>query len=208
MLLPPLCSQIDVGATMNSLLGDTFSRENNRHRSRFHDRDPQFASQILGAMTQSCYIGTCDIRSCVIRGPYCISKLKLCPNPLAWPAVLLALSRHVTGYNAYCQLYFWHLLSMSSHVVPLHIWCLRHHLSWAVSQPQWSNHSCPHGTPPCLGIPSSSDLRLRKKKQMSCNMHFLLKDKSDGKCRNTLGGLDQYARNVFRLWNSRDRETV
>ena len=57
---------------MNSLLGDTFSRENNTHGSRLHDRDPQFASRILGAMTQSCYIGTRDIRSRVIRGPYCI----------------------------------------------------------------------------------------------------------------------------------------
>ena len=57
---------------MNALLGDTFSRENNTHGSRFHDRDPQFASRILGAMTQSCYIGTRDIRSRVIRGLYCI----------------------------------------------------------------------------------------------------------------------------------------
>ena len=72
--LLPLCSQIDVGATVNALLGDTFSRENNTHGSRFHDRDPQFASRILGAMTQSCYIGTRDIRSRVIRGPYCITK--------------------------------------------------------------------------------------------------------------------------------------
>ena len=56
---------------MNALLGDTFSRENNTHGSRFHERDPQFASRILGAMTQSCYIGTRDIRSRVIRGPYC-----------------------------------------------------------------------------------------------------------------------------------------
>ena len=70
--LLPLCSQIDVGATVNALLGDTFSRENNTHGSRFHDRDPQFASRILGAMTQSCYIGTRDIRSRVIRGPYCM----------------------------------------------------------------------------------------------------------------------------------------
>ena len=69
--LLPLCSQIDVGATVNSLLGDTFSRENNTHGSRFHDRDPQFASRILGAMTPSCYIGTRHIRSRVIRGPYC-----------------------------------------------------------------------------------------------------------------------------------------
>ena len=69
--LLPLCSQIDVGATMNSLLGDTFSRENNMHGSGFHDRDRQFASQILGAMTQSCYVGTRDIRSHIIRGPYC-----------------------------------------------------------------------------------------------------------------------------------------
>ena len=57
---------------MNALLGDTFSRENNTHGSRFHDRDPQFASRILGAMTQSCYIGTRDIRSRVIRGLYCM----------------------------------------------------------------------------------------------------------------------------------------
>ena len=56
---------------MNALLGDTFSRENNTHGSRFHDRDPHFASRILGAMTQSCYIGTRDIRSRVIRGLYC-----------------------------------------------------------------------------------------------------------------------------------------
>ena len=72
MPLLPLCSQINVGAAVNSLLGDTFSRENNTHGSRLHDRDPQFASRILGAMTQSCYIGTRDIRSRVIRGPYCI----------------------------------------------------------------------------------------------------------------------------------------
>ena len=70
--LLPSCSQIDVGATVNALLGDTFSRENNTHGSRFHDRDPQFASRILGAMTQSCYIGTRDIRSRVIRGLYCM----------------------------------------------------------------------------------------------------------------------------------------
>ena len=76
VLLLPLCSQIDVGATVNALLGDTFSCENNTHGSRFHDRDPQFASRILGAMTQSCYIGTCDIRSRVIRGPYCIRWMK------------------------------------------------------------------------------------------------------------------------------------
>ena len=74
VLLLPLCSQIDVGATVNALLGDTFSRENNTHGSRFHDRDPQFASRILGAMTQSCYIGTRDIRSRVIRGLYCSSS--------------------------------------------------------------------------------------------------------------------------------------
>ena len=61
---------------MNALLGDTFSRENNTHGSRFHDRDPQFASRILGAMTQSCYIGTRDIRSRVIRGLYCILLFK------------------------------------------------------------------------------------------------------------------------------------
>ena len=73
--LLPLCSQIDVRATVNTLLGDTFSRENNTHGSRFHDRDPQFASRILGAMTQSCYIGTCDIRSRVIRGPYCTKPI-------------------------------------------------------------------------------------------------------------------------------------
>ena len=71
VLLLPLCSQIDVRATMNALLGDTFSRENNTHGSRFHDQDPHFASRILGAMTQSCYIGTRDIRSRVIRGLYC-----------------------------------------------------------------------------------------------------------------------------------------
>ena len=35
--LLPLCSQIDVGATVNALFGDTFSRENNTHGSRFHD---------------------------------------------------------------------------------------------------------------------------------------------------------------------------
>ena len=70
--LLPLCSQIDVGATVNALLEDTFSRENNTHGSLFHDRDPQFASRILGAMTQSCYIGTRDIRSRVIRSLYCM----------------------------------------------------------------------------------------------------------------------------------------
>ena len=86
--LLPLCSQIDVGANVNALLGDTFSRKNNTHGSRFHDRDPQFASRILGAMTQSCYIGTRDIRSRVIRGPYCISIvlameiLQSCTKPL------------------------------------------------------------------------------------------------------------------------------
>ena len=69
--LLPLCSQIDVGAT-DLGLGDPLSRENNTHGSRFHDRDPQIASRILGAMTQSFYIGTRDIRSRVIRGPYCI----------------------------------------------------------------------------------------------------------------------------------------
>ena len=53
-----------------------FSRENNTHGSRFHDRDPQFASRILGAMTQSWHIGTRDIRSRVIRGPYCITNDK------------------------------------------------------------------------------------------------------------------------------------
>ena len=75
VLLLPLCSKIDVGATVNALLGDTFSRENNTHGSRFHDRDPHFASRILGAMAQSCYIGTRDIRSRVIRGLYCIVSL-------------------------------------------------------------------------------------------------------------------------------------
>ena len=71
VLLLPLCSQIDVGAAVNTLPGDTFSRENNTHGSRFHDQDLQFASRILGAMTQSCYIGIRDIRSRVIRGLYC-----------------------------------------------------------------------------------------------------------------------------------------
>ena len=70
---------------MNSLLGDTFSRENNTHGSRFHDQDPQFASRILGAMTQSCYIGTRDIRSRVIRGLYCILSRPQCVNTwLQW----------------------------------------------------------------------------------------------------------------------------
>ena len=75
--LLPWCSQIDVRSTVNALLGDTFSRENNTHGSRFNDRDAQFASRILGAMTQSCYIGTRDIRSRVIRGPYCIYMIYL-----------------------------------------------------------------------------------------------------------------------------------
>ena len=66
---------------MNSLLGDTFSRKNNTHGSQLHDRDPQFASQILGAMTQSCYIGTRDIRSRVIRGPYCINNIQNAVGP-------------------------------------------------------------------------------------------------------------------------------
>ena len=78
--LLPLFSQIDVGATVNALLGDTFSRENNTHGSRFHDRDPKFASRILGAMTQSCYIGTRDIRSRVIRGLYCMCSTKSGPQ--------------------------------------------------------------------------------------------------------------------------------
>ena len=82
VLLLPLCSQIDVGATVNALLGDTFSRENNTHGSRFHDRDPQFASRILGAMTQSCYIGTRDIRSRVIRGLYCIKLVLNIPKKI------------------------------------------------------------------------------------------------------------------------------
>ena len=38
--LLPLYSEIDVGATVNALLGDTFSRENNTHGSRFHDQEP------------------------------------------------------------------------------------------------------------------------------------------------------------------------
>ena len=33
-------------------------------------------------------------------------------------------------------------------------------------------------------------------------------NKSDGKRRNTLCSPDLYTRNVLRLWNSRDRETV
>ena len=94
--LLPLCSQIDVGTTVNSLLGDTFSHENNTHWSRLHDRDPQFASRILGAMTQSCYIGICDIRSRVIRGPYCTVKtpyntnvgVQKIPNRAIWKPVV------------------------------------------------------------------------------------------------------------------------
>ena len=86
--LLPSCSQIYVGATVNALLGDTFSRENNTHGSRFYDRDPQFASRILGAMTQSCYIGTRDIRSRVIRGLYCICCLSYTANTV--PADALA----------------------------------------------------------------------------------------------------------------------
>ena len=81
---------------MNALLGDTFSRENNTHGSRFHDRDPQFASRILGAMTQSCYIGTRDIRSRVIRGPYCIRKVAW--NSKFWKTTLkieIVISGHV-----------------------------------------------------------------------------------------------------------------
>ena len=105
--LLPLCSQIDVGATVNALLWDTFSCENNTHGSRFDDRDPQFASRILGAMTRSCYIGTRDIRSRVIRGPYCnctwiaIEKsfvqcsrkdFKLCqPKWLTWKSFMFAI---------------------------------------------------------------------------------------------------------------------
>ena len=75
-LFSPPCASATYGSARmsrrkNALLGDTFSRENNTHGSRFHNRDPQFASRILGAMTQSCYIGTRDIRSRVIRGLYC-----------------------------------------------------------------------------------------------------------------------------------------
>ena len=104
-LLPlALCSQIDVGATVNALLGDTFSRENNTHGSRFHDRDPQFASWILGAMTQSCYIGTRDIRSRVIRGPYCI-LVKFC-WPLQWHEIIVKTSQFtcpLTVFWAVCS---------------------------------------------------------------------------------------------------------
>ena len=85
--LLPLCFQIDVGATVNALLGDTFSRENNTHGNRFHDWDPQFASRILGAMTQSCYIGTRDIRSRVIRGLYC--SLMTLRTRQAFPELIL-----------------------------------------------------------------------------------------------------------------------
>ena len=91
VLLLALCSQIDVGATVNALLGDTFSRENNTHGSRFHDRDPQFASRILGAMTQSCYIGTRDIRSRVIRGLYCTC---IDENSLPWISTWISHERY------------------------------------------------------------------------------------------------------------------
>ena len=41
-----------------------------------------------------------------------------------------------------------------------------------------------------------------------CQIPGAIRNKSNGKRRNTLGCLDQYACNVLRLWNSRDRETV
>ena len=104
-LLSTLCSQIDVRATVNALLGDTFSHENNMHGSRFHKRDPQFASQILGAMTQSCYIGTCDIRSRVIRSPYCIWMF-------IWYMTKLRISWHLE-----CQIFV--SLIVSSLCVPI-----------------------------------------------------------------------------------------
>ena len=95
--LLPLCSQIDVGATVNALLGDTFSHENNTHGSQFHDQDPQFASRILGAMTQSCYIGTCDIRSRVIRGPYCNGLVPSGNKPL--PEPMSSRPRYMSPYG-------------------------------------------------------------------------------------------------------------
>ena len=105
-------SQIDIRATVNALLGDTFSRENNTQGSRFHDRDPQFASRILGAMTQSCYIGTRDIRSRVIRGPYCIyswylhvwNGVAVARNPPAYPAEKRSLGENlVTDWWMRCS---------------------------------------------------------------------------------------------------------
>ena len=120
----PLCSQIDVGATVNALLGDTFSRENNTHGSRFHDRDPQFASRILGAMTQSCYIGTRDIRSRVIRGLYCMFSHLLAPDRL----------KKLVGSVIYLHIFFfyffftkiWFYAANISSVCPQHV-CVRHY---------------------------------------------------------------------------------
>ena len=54
-------------------LGTLFHVKITRTGADFTIGDPQFASRILGAMTQSCYIGTRDIRSRVIRGLYCTS---------------------------------------------------------------------------------------------------------------------------------------
>ena len=70
---------------------------NNTHGSRFHDRDPQFDSRNLGANNQSCYIGTGDIRSRVIRGPYCI---------FFWS---LACLLYVTYYSTYSLCFSWSL---------------------------------------------------------------------------------------------------
>ena len=40
------------------------------------------------------------------------------------------------------------------------------------------------------------------------NLGHIINNKSDVKCRNTPGCLDQYTCKVLRVWNSRDRETV
>ena len=64
----------EVGATVNSLVVTLFQVIITRTGTELiflSNWDPQFASRILGAMTQSCYIGTRGIRNRVKRGPYC-----------------------------------------------------------------------------------------------------------------------------------------
>ena len=66
-----------VGATVNSLLGDHFHIINNTQGSWFNvsftNGIHNLLHKFLGATTQSCYIGTCGIRSRVVRGPCCIT---------------------------------------------------------------------------------------------------------------------------------------
>ena len=68
-----------VGATVNSLLGTLFHVIITRPGTDLNfDISFMTGIQILGAMTQSCYIGSRGIRNHVIRGPYCnVKKLHL-----------------------------------------------------------------------------------------------------------------------------------